>query len=547
MKTIKNIKQIIVLLVTALFLSACNDFIEEEIYSDITAESFLDESNADQLILGLYNATRGVYKNYNYKFEGTDIFTSQNEVTSTSSGNDYNGFNAPQTSGLWSANYGVISKANTAINRYETQIAWSEAKLGEKAYGIAQARSLRALAFFNLAQQYGGVVLDLEEPQSISNDYTRSTEEQTYTLIISELEAAISNLEDDPQTGRLSKRAAQHVLAEVYLTRAYTSFAGGSDFATAASLAESAIGGYDIRSQSFAQIFAYDNQENDEILFAGQWDDGFAEDSNNNKHSLFMFGINSTPGVTRNNQYGKKGNSLMPTPYFYSLFAANDSRDDVTLHRTIIADEASSLGDDIINVGDTIIYFPKVALSIAELTVKLDDYWVYQPDEYLYGRPAPIADVNYQYVLSPSFTNFPIMKKFEDEVFQEEGGGARDTFIFRVAGSHLLAAEAHLGAGTSASALMHLNIVRERATGVVDHYASASLDNILEERALELIGESNRWTVLKRMGKLEERINLYNPHVVDHGAFDSTKHLLRPIPIKELELSPDTMVQNPKY
>ncbi|CAN0496925.1 unnamed protein product [Scytosiphon promiscuus] len=139
------------------------------------------------------------------------------------------------------------------------------------------------------------------------------------------------------------------------------------------------------------------------------------------------------------------------------------------------------------------------------------------------------------------------MKKFDDEVYNDENGGARDTFIFRVAGTHLLAAEAFLGAGNTAQALFHLNRVRERATGVADHYAAIDLDVILEERALELAGEANRWAVLKRMGKLEERINLYNPHVIDHGAFDSTKHLLRPIPTREIALSPNTMEQNPNY
>jgi hypothetical protein len=62
-----------------------------------------------------------------------------------------------------------------------------------------------------------------------------------------------------------------------------------------------------------------------------------------------------------------------------------------------------------------------------------------------------------------------------------------------------------------------------------------------------LAGESNRWAVLKRTGKLEERINLYNPSVIDHGAFDANIHLLRPIPTSELTFSPDTMTQNPGY
>jgi len=550
MKIHKNIQQVLAVLALSILFSSCDNYIEEEIYSDITSENFINEDNADQLIIGVYTATREVYRNHSYKFAGTDIFTTQQEVFSFNVENDYNTFNAPETNGLWTSNYNVVAKANTAINRYENQISWTDANLSNKAYGIAQARALRALAFFNLVQQYGGVVLDLEEPQTIRNDYSRSTEEETYALIISELEEAIPVLKVTPEeTGRFSARAAQHLLAEVYLTRAYTSFAGANDFQTAADLAVEAIDGYDIRNQSFAEVFDYDNQVNPEILFAAQWGEtGFAEDRNNNKHSLFMSGVQELPGVSRSNPYGVQGNQLMPTPYFYSLFEANDTREEATIHRVIYADEEGfAVGEDTIAVGDTLVYFPREAIDLVELTNRLDRYWVYQPDQYLFGRPENIAGVNYQYTANPLFTNFPIMKKFDDEVYQDENGGARDTFIFRIAETHLIAAEAFLGAGNTAQALFHLNRVRERATGIANEYATIDLDIILEERALELIGESNRWAVLKRMGKLEERINLYNPHVIDHGAFDAAKHLLRPIPIRELEISSETMEQNPNY
>tara|TARA_R100001369_G_scaffold90523_1_gene129661 strand:+ start:3223 stop:4875 length:1653 start_codon:yes stop_codon:yes gene_type:complete len=547
MKINKNIKQGIALLVISIALNSCNEYIQEDAYSDVTSETFLNEDNADQLVVGVYTATRATYRNHGYKFEGTDIFTTKNELFSFSSTNDYTNFVAPETNGIWTSNYNVVAKANTAINRYENQISWSDNNLGIKAYGIAQARALRALAFFNLVVQYGGVELGLEEPLSIRNDYTRSTEEETFSLIISELEAAIPNLENEPATGRFSKRAAQHLLSEVYLTRAYKSFAGSNDFQTAADLAVQAIGSYDIRSQSFAQVFDYDNQVNPEILFAAQWENNeFTEDRNNNKHSLFMYGVQELPGVSRANQYGVSDGSQMMTPYFYSLFEDNDSREDATIHRVLYADEDSSWGDDTIVPGDTIVYFPKQALDLTELTDKLDRYWVYQPDQYLHGKPADIAGVNYLYSTG-LFTHFPIMKKFDDEVYFDQNGGARDTFIFRVAGTHLLAAEAFLGAGNTAQALFHLNRVRERATGVADHYSTIDLEDILVENALELAGEDNRWAVLKRMGKLEERINLYNPHVIDHGAFDSSKHLLRPIPTREIALSPNTMVQNPNY
>ncbi|KJD37245.1 hypothetical protein PW52_02095 [Tamlana sedimentorum] len=548
MKTNKNIKSIVIILAVAFCFIACDDFIQEDAYSDITSETFINEDNADQLVIGVYTATRAVYRNHGYKFAGTDIFTTKSELFAFSSANDYNNFIAPETNGVWSVNYNVIAKANTAINRYENQVNWSDTNLEAKAYGIAQARALRALAFFNLVVQYGGVVLDLEEPLSIRNDYTRSTEEETFSLIISELEAAIPDLEADPEIGRLSIRAAKHLLSEVYLTRAYKTFAGTNDFQTAADLAVEAIDGYDIRNQTFAEVFDYGNQINDEILFAAHWENnGFDEDRNNNKHSLFMYNLFDLPGVSRSNQYGVQGDGLMMTPYFYSLFADNDTREDATIHRVIYADEDSAWEDDIIIPGDTVVYFPKEPIDIAELTDKLDRYWVFQPDEYLWGKPDDIPDVNYTYSSNPYFINFPIMKKFDDEIYNDQNGGARDTFIFRIAETHLLAAEAYLGAGNTTQALFHINRVRERATGDVDFYSTINLDVILEERALELAGETNRWASLKRMGKLEERIELYNPHVVDHGAFDASKHLLRPIPTREIALSPNTMDQNPNY
>lgn len=551
MKLFKNIKYITALAAFAMLFTACNDFITEEIHSDITSENFITEDTADQLVVGIYTEVRDLYKDLSYKYTGTDIFTSPNDVNSVSSGNDYVGVSVPSSSSVWSNNYSVIAKANTAINRYENQVTWSDAKLTDKAYGIAQAKGLRALCYFNLAQQYGGVVIDVEEPTTIRSDYTRSTEEETYAFIISELEAAIPDLLDAPETGRFSKRAAQHVLAEVYLTRAYKSYALSTDFTTAAELAEDAIGSYDIRSQTFPEVFAYDNQENAEILFAAQWgSDGLTADKNNNKHSKFMYHVENLPGISRATPYGYMSESILPTPYFYSLFADNDTREGATIHRALIADVdyafEGALEVDNIVAGDTVVYFPKHELDADDLAARLNRYYVYQPDEYLWGRPDDIAGVNYPYSYNTELTNYPIFKKFEDEDFSETAEGARDTFIFRVAETHLIAAEAYLGAGNTASADAHINRVRERATGVANHYSSATIDDILDERALELAGESSRWAVLKRTGKLEERINLYNPHVVNHGAFEAY-HLLRPIPADEFIYSPETMTQNPGY
>lgn len=558
MKLISKIKYIGFILIGMMTFNSCDDYIEEDIFSDITSENFIDEETADQLVVGIYGSLRPVYSNYSFKFFGTDIFASQGEVFSFSPTNDYFNLNADIGTAVWANNYSIVGKANTAINRYQTQISWSESNLGARDYGIAQAKALRALAYFNLVQQYGGVVLELEEATTIRTDYTRSTEEATYTQIITDLEEAIPVLLDEPETGRFSRRAAQHLLAEVYLTRAYSSFGSVADFTTAASLAETAIGSYDIRSQSFAEVFDIDNQVNDEILFAIQWGtSGLDTDKQNNKHAAFMNQVFQYPGITRiGTPYGTQGFGAMPTPFFYSLFAENDTREEATIHRVLFADaeevydadgEDGPLPEEVIQPGDTVVFYPKNALDPTELTDKLNRYYVYQPDQYLFGVPDNIPGATYQYSANILRTNFPIFKKFDDNDFNENTDGARDTFVFRIAGTHLIAAEAYLGAGNEASALSHINIVRERATGIADEYTTITIDDILNERAVELAGESNRWAVLKRTGKLQERISLHNPQVVDHGAFDSGVHLVRPIPASELQLSDGSLEQNPGY
>jgi len=557
MKRIRKIMHFSFALFSVIAFNACDDFLEEEPFSDITAENFINADNADQLVVGVYSTLREVYSDYTFKFAGTDLFAAQSEASALSPENDYFNLNSALGLSVWANNYRIIGRANVVINRFTNEIDFNDSQIGDRDLGIAQARALRSLAYFNLVQQYGGVPIELEEQTTIRTDYVRATEAEVYTQIISDLEAAIPVLEESPEPGRFSSRAAQHLLSEVYITRAYSSFAESSDFSTAASLAEAAIGSYDIRSQSYAEVFDIDNQINPEVLFAIQWGTGgLAEDSDNNKHSIFMNQVFQYPGISRSgNIYGVQGLGAQPTNFFYSLFADNDTREDVTLHRVLFADEEVTFdpdGDgpipsDLILPGDTVVYYPRNSLDPADLADRLNRYYVYQPDQYEFGVPDNVPGTTYQFTSNVLRNNFPIFEKFDDTVFDEVVGGARDTFVFRVAGTHLLAAEAHLGAGNTGAALSHINIVSERATGVPNTFTTITIDDILDERARELAGESNRWAVLKRTGRLEERINLYNPQVIDHGAFDAGIHLLRPIPAFELQLSDGSLQQNPGY
>ncbi|XCF05986.1 RagB/SusD family nutrient uptake outer membrane protein [Tamlana crocina] len=550
MKIQNKLKYIVMAMGLSISLVACDSYLEEENRSAVTAENYYTSDNAIELVNSVYTALRETYKFYSEAFLGTDLFTQNGPLFSINNLNEYSNMASSDGAGPWYSNYSVISAANIAINRYENQISWESALIGQRDLGIAQAKALRALAYFNLVQQYGGVVVYLDEVSEIRYDYARSSEEETFNQIIQDLEEVIPVLEESPaQFGRFSKRAAQHLLAEVYLTKGYKDFGSTQDFETAAQLAETAIGGYDIRSQTYAQVFDFDNQINPEILFSIQYGAEGVNNRSNNKNGIFMNVTHNYAGISRTTTpYGEPTFGSMPTDFFYSLFEANDSRDEVTLHRVLYASTnstASENGVENITVGDTVVYYPKNTLSEAELEDRLNRYWVFQPSDYGFDAAQDVPGALYQYSNNVNTVNFPIFAKFDERA--QDGNGYRDVFVFRVAETHLIAAEAYLGASNVTAALPHINRVRERATGVANYYTSLTIDDILNERALELAGESNRWNVLKRTGKLQERVAMYNPHFIDHGSFDPEKHTVRPIPSQEIELSDGSLEQNPKY
>lgn len=84
--------------------------------------------------------------------------------------------------------------------------------------------------------------------------------------------------------------------------------------------------------------------------------------------------------------------------------------------------------------------------------------------------------------------------------------GTRDHFIFRLGEVYLIAAEASLKSGYGDGAY-YLQELRNRAsiTGTAPSL-DLTIDNILDERARELLGEERRFLELRRTDKLKERV-----------------------------------------
>ena len=143
------------------------------------------------------------------------------------------------------------------------------------------------------------------------------------------------------------------------------------------------------------------------------------------------------------------------------------------------------------------------------------------------------------------------LKKFEDELTTTTPEiSTRDIFVFRLSEMYLIQAECRLatqGSGAARSVLNELRSVRAipGKYNALSSRAQVDINTILNERALELVGEYQRWFDLKRTGKLIERVKKYNaqaaPNIDAH-------HLLRPIPQAQMDAVVGSgFPQNPGY
>lgn len=142
------------------------------------------------------------------------------------------------------------------------------------------------------------------------------------------------------------------------------------------------------------------------------------------------------------------------------------------------------------------------------------------------------GDDRYNNVNIGGWKSFPGLKKFLDDQYNSKYPthdiSSRDAIVFRLAEMYLIKAECQLQNG--GDALATLNQLRAaRAISGQDNSLSGTVDinTILDERALELCGEQQRWFDLKRTHTLVDRVKKYN----GQGAGNiNAIHYYRPIP-----------------
>ena len=479
----------ILIILTLLFSMGCTDYLEEDNRSSITIDEFYEtQEGFESLVNASYSTLRELYTDMNVEDDrqtrvaslqgltllGTDLFCTgkladQNDIM--------DGYYLLTPDHAWVAK--VFSNCYKAIQLHNLALEWQEktVQFPELSTRVAEVRFLRAYMYHILVEMYGGVSIVTEAFDQPIASFARDSEEDVYAFIISELEAIKNTLPAQPEVyGRVTKGAAEHLLSLVYLSRGYTSFASSDDFQKAEENATSVIESenYNLLA-NFEDVFRPGNEDNREIVFAIQFDRGSMINGISGHTAHAWGGTHASVKADWPYKHGQ----IRPTDQCFLQYDVEDKR----FAGSFMVNKHEPYNDffndskpDNEKVITDVYPHPSIVNDPANPS---PDNWVFL-EEYTVWVPTSEEWED---------TNYPWVKKFDDPLAVGRDDNSRDFFLFRLAETYLIRAEAKIKQGKSGDE--DINTVRARSWGVLVN--GADIDELLDERGRELMGECKRW------------------------------------------------------
>src|SRR5690606_26661175 len=442
---------------------------------------------------------------------------------------------------IWDALYKGVNQCNTVIARVATVSGLSEDK---KLRIEGEARFLRALYYYHIVQQWGGVHFSLEETQGVETEANRTPEEVFYNEgIIPDLQFAAQHLPvQASEAGRISKAAAEALLARVQLTV--------GNWSEAERLSAKVINDYAFQLvKPYGTLWDIDNENNSEFIWTVQFtEDPLLNGPGNSGHLYFIFDYTFNPAMVRDIENGRPFQRFLPTNYLFSLYNREiDARWEGSFKTVWYANRTAEINGHTVHPGDTAIHIVMYPVSDEEKLAK--PYWLIDYKGNWIGNVSAFQEIG-----TNQRRNYPSLRKFLDPLRPSvnETAGRRDFPVIRLAEMYLIATEAAWRLNKNAEAAAYINVLRTRAAKpgkeaeMQVNPADINIDFILEERARELVGEKFRWYDLKRTGTLLERVKKYN---LDAAPNIKEMHLVRPIPQTQIDRvsNPGVFMQNLGY
>lgn len=558
-------KKILSMILFCCFFAGCKDFLDEDNKSGITNEEFYKTATGYQtLVTASYSTLRTTFgKTPWLLIAGTDMYQ-RARGTGDRSIQEYEQLYATDSyvKTYYQDCYNAIQTINMALyyNDLPTDLSGAQ-----KATYKAELRFLRAFYHFLLLEQFGGIIINDEPTMTPRMNLERSSLEESYNFIISEMEAALPDL--GTEKARVNKTVANHYLAKVYLTKGWD-MKDNSAFEKAKAYATAAIEGKGI-TIPFEQLWSPTNENNDEVIFAVQYDAKSIPSSTSGNNQQGIFGP-YLGGSELNHKYMDA--DVYPSWNLHNFYSENDARYDATFMLTIY-DQYFDYYDSSKDKSKILIraYYPRVwgreytredSLAWAAVhTSQIASNFRYYPFKYNEEAYRAAYDADMM---------TPVIKKFDSPSTRSvwsTTASVRDIVLARRAETYFLYAEACIGLNDFTTAAQYIQKVLDRPGNAKDGKTlyptiniataanqSAALDGYLIESAKEFAGEFLRWPELRRTGKLKEFCDKYNYDIKQLGGADKVfkgvggqDKIYRPIPQDAIDLNEAGIQQNPGY
>ncbi|MBW1297102.1 RagB/SusD family nutrient uptake outer membrane protein [Aquimarina litoralis] len=397
---------------------------------------------------------------------------------------------------LWDSLFGGVFRASFFLDNAQTR------EFENKDVFIAEARFLRALFYFELVRNFGGV--PLKESRFLPGDETsipRSSIEETYDFIENDLNAAIPDLPmSQAEIGRVTKAGAMALLGKVKLYQ--EDWDGAIEALTPVTSMGFAL------LPNFGDVFTTEGENGVESVFEIQYSNAEAGNWNNWQENAQSEGniaaFFSGPRLSGDPIYDAGFSFNIPQADLVDLYELTDTRKSATilnLFEYLGVTTEQELIDSAVEYTpgcgtDTGVYYNKIIPRTGEIDG---------------GNQFARSPYNHRYI--------------------------------RYADVLLMLAEAHNRSATSnenlAKSFLRQVVDRAHGSGVVSIPESGVqlTERIWEERRLEFAGEGDRFYDLVRTGQATSRL----------PGFETGKHELFPIPEDEILFSQGNWGQNPGW
>jgi len=478
MKNIKNIKTLVMLILVSMFFSSCSqDFI------DVPAEGAPTVGNYYTTDEKVDNATNGLYGLVWFNMNKSGFYGITDVISGNMYAGPYNDFgkftDLSYTSSQsfiedsWRSCYGAIANSNAFINNLPKSVGpnVSQASLNN---ALGECHFIRAFSYFFLVRLWGNVPI-IENNAEYSQNFVIPSNPvvDVYTFIENDLKFAIANLKvknrgmDFAANAHVSSGSAKALLAKVYLYQ--------KKYAEAKQLAQEVInsgefkllGGDELPSYSFADLFLQKYNNNPESIFSWQWTGAGTYFDGNFSNTLFA-----------------PENRLVETTYSGQIAPSQD----LIKYGFVPGDRRRK--ETFMLPGD---YYPNLTYAkTLDLGAPLILGYTFDIANEAQNSGAGLK----KYVIGKE--NLPITGKFNP---QFNGESSMNSYMMRYAELLLIHAEAILGSQsgstTDPAALKSFNAVHKRAG--LPAVTTISFDDIFKERRAELACEGDYYFDLGRL------------------------------------------------